>query len=327
MKLRMSANAVFFGRRMDRFTEYQPHRNLAEKLELIARIPGITGVELKYPVDFDQPGLIRGLLDRHGLAVSAVNVDMKDAHWFRHGAFSNRSPESRDRCVDMVARAMDHAAELGAAIVSTCPLFDGYDYPFQLDYTRAWERCVDSVQRAAAHRRDICLVLEYQAHEPHSHILVHNVGAVLHLCSEVNAPNLGANLDVGHALAAQDSPAEAACLLHRKGLLRYVHYNDNTGEGGDWDMISGTVHYWHWVELLYTLEKLGYDGWMSGDIAPKHIDPLLAYRANASMLQSMIALLERVGMETIDALVDTEGGFAEVFTRLATVMTPGGPSA
>jgi xylose isomerase len=222
----------------------------------------------------------------------------------------------------MVAAAMDIAAELGADIVSTCPLFDGYDYPFQMDYTAAWERCVDTLQRATAHRRDICLVLEYQAHEPHSHILVHDVGSALHVCGEVDAPNLGVNLDVGHALAAGDSPSEAACLLHRKGLLRYVHYNDNTGEGGDWDMISGSVHFWHWVEFLYTLRKIGYRGWLSGDIASKHVDPLKAYQTNARMLSSMCALVERVGEGRIGECIATDGGFADLYGEFSAAMVP-----
>lgn len=322
MDLKLSANAVFFGQRRDRFTCYQPQRCLEEKLSLLSQIPGLRGVELKYPIDFDDVPRAAALVAEHGLDVSAVNVDMKDAAWFRHGAFSNPSESSRDRAVDMVAAAMDIAAELGAGIVSTCPLFDGYDYPFQMDYTAAWERCIDTLSRAAAHRRDICLVLEYQAHEPHSHILIHDVGSVLHVCAEVGAPNLGANLDVGHALAAGDSPSEAACLLHRKKLLRYVHYNDNTGEGGDWDMISGSVHFWHWVEFLYTLRKLGYDGWLSGDIASKHVDPLTAYQTNARMLQGMAGLVDGVGEDRIAQLVASEAGFAELYQEFASVMLP-----
>lgn len=322
MDVKLSVNAVFFGRRRDRFTEYQPHRDLPEKLDLIAKVPGVTGVELKHPADTGDIKLVRSLLEKHGLQLSAINVDMKDAAWFRHGAFSNARDRSRGKAIAMVREAMDIAVELGTDIVSTCPLFDGYDYPFQLDYNAAWDRMVDSLRQCTVYRRDVSLVLEYQAYEPHSHTLVRNVGTLLHVCNQVGEPNLGANLDVGHALAAHDSPAEAACLLHRHGLLRYIHYNDNTGEGGDWDMISGSVHYWHWVELLYTLARLGYDGWLSGDIASKHTDPLTAYRTNTLMLRSMCRLLDRVGIAHIHELVRTDGGFARVMQELAAAVAP-----
>jgi xylose isomerase len=326
MELRLSANAVFFGMRRDRFTQYQPQRNVAEKLALVSSVPGITGVELKYPIDFGDMRLVRDQLEKHELVPTAVNVDMKDAGSFRHGVFSNRNAASRGRALAMLREAMDISAELGANLVSTCPLFDGYDYPFQMDYATAWDNTIETLRSAAAHRRDVSVVLEYQAHEPHSHVLVRNVGMLLHLCSEVGAPNLGANLDVGHAFAALDNPSEAAVLLHRKGLLRYIHYNDNTGEGGDWDMISGSVHFWHWLEFIYTLHRIGYQGWLSGDIASKHTDPVTAYGTNVLMMQSMHALLERVGVERIAGMVSQAGGFTQVFQELAGTMTNGEPA-
>ena len=58
-------------------------------------------------------------------------------------------------------------------------------------------------------------------------------------------------------------------MLARKGMLRYMHSNDNTGEGGDWDMISGSVHFWHWLELLYTLDRVDYQGWNGADVTSK----------------------------------------------------------
>ena len=117
-------------------------------------------------------------------------------------------------------------------------------------------------------------MLEFQPHDPNAKILLNNVGKVLYVFAEVGAPNLGANLDIGHSLAAGESPAESAALLARGNRLKYIHSNDNTGEGGDWDMISGTVHFWHWVELIYTLMQLEYDGWIGADLAPRHFGPV-----------------------------------------------------
>jgi xylose isomerase len=165
-------------------------------------------------------------------------------------------------------------------------------------------------------------LIEYQPPEPHAHIMLDNVGKLLYLCAEVDAPHLGANLDVGHSFAALESPAEAASLLESKGRLRYVHTNDNTGEGGDWDMISGTVHFWHWLELLYTLHRLGYDGWFSGDIAPKHTGPAQAYGTNLRMIQRMSRILERVGLDTVAELLAQEGNIAETFDHLSSFLNP-----
>lgn len=314
---KMSANAGFFGVRRDRFNQYQPPRPLEDRFALVAQVIEIQGIELKYPADFSDLKLVRALLDQYGLALSAVNVDIKDVEHFRHGALSAADPGKRERAVGLLQEGMDLAADMGVELVTTCPVMDGYDYPFQVDHTAAWERFIESVRRAASYRTDINLLLEYQPHDPHAKILLNDVGKVLYVCSEVGAPNLGANLDVGHAFAAGESPAEAAALLAGKGRLHYLHASDNPGDGGDWDMISGTVHFWEWVELLYTLERIGYQGWIGADIAPKFEGPVEVYRSNAEMIRRMQALLEKTGLEQIQTLQGQGTGVSEIYRLLA----------
>jgi xylose isomerase len=321
---RYAVNAGFLGRRRDRFTEYQPDRALEEKFKMAAQIDIIEGIELKYPADLTDVPLVERLLHDYGLVCAAVNVDIKDATYFRHGALSGQSADSRNRVISMLHEGMDLAAALGANIVTTCPLADGYDYPFQVDHTAAWDRFIETVKAVVSHRNDVKFVLEYQPQEPHTNIMLANVGMLLHVCAEVDASNLGANLDVGHSFAARESPAESAALLARKGKLFYIHTNDNTGEGGDWDMISGSVHFWHWLELLHTLDQVGYDGWFGGDIAAKHMTPVAAYNTNFRMVQRMIEFLERAGPERVAELVNMEGNVAETFDYLSKFLSSDG---
>ena len=317
-----SVNSGFLGKRRDRFTEYQPDRTMEEKFKLAKEIKGIEGIELKYPLDLKNPSLTKRLLEDTGLKCPAVNVDIKDAAYFRHGALSARNPAARQRAIGLLREGMDLAAELGAGLVTTCPLADGYDYPFQMDYHAAWPNFIESVKAVVSHRSDVRLALEYQPHEPHARIMLSNLGMALHVCSEVGAPNVGVNLDVGHSFAARESPAEAAALLAGKNRLFYVHTNDNTGEGGDWDMISGTIHFWHWIEFLYTLDRIGYDGWLGGDITSKHLAPGEAYDINTRMVERMLKLLERIGTEELTEFIQKEGGIAETFNYLSQRFIP-----
>lgn len=322
------ANAGFFGLRRDRFTQYQPQRSLTEKLALVSGIDGVTGVELKYPADLEDAANARSLLDEHKLELSAVNVDIKDASYFRYGALSARSDDARERAIGLLKEGMDVAADFGVNRVTTCSLADGYDYAFQMDHGEAWKRLIASVAEAAGHRRDVDLLLEYQKHEPHAHIMLETVGKLLHLFAEVDAENVGANLDVGHAFAAQESPAESAALLASGGRLRYIHTNDNTGDGGDWDMISGATHFWDWLELVFTLRRVGYDGWLGGDIAPKHMAPEEAYRVNFLMIERMTHMVERIGMGTLTEMVEADGKTGALFDLLTSkLMTEDGSSS
>lgn len=322
MQWQYSVNAAFLGGRRDRFNRYQPDRSLDEKFALAGQIDGVTGIELKYPADLSDVEQVKVLLDKHQLVLSAVNVNLKAIEHFHDGALSAPDAEARQRALRMLREGMDIAAEMGAELVSTCPLAEGYDYPFQVDYTTTWANFIDTVKTAVQYRDDIKLVLEYQPHEPHAKILLNNVGKMLHVIAEVGAPNFGANLDVGHSFAAGEAPAEAAALLASKGSLLYLHSNDNTGDGGDWDMISGTVHFWHWLELLYTLRKVDYQGWIGADVASKHHDPVKAFRTNLLMIERLSALLERIGMDTIAEMQARRADPATLFDLFSDALIP-----
>jgi xylose isomerase len=310
------ANAGFFGARRDRFNQYQPDRTLEEKIALVSQVEGITGIELKYPGDLDDSQMVKNLLKQYELQLSVVNVNTKPVSHFRYGSLTARSEETRRTAVQLLKDGMDIAAEMGVGLVSNCPVMDGYDYPFQVDYAQAWEDFIAGCREVTAHRPDITLMLEFQPHDPNAKILLNNVGKVLYVCAEVGAQNIGANLDVGHSLAAGEAPAESAALLSRNGLLKYVHSNDNTGDGGDWDMISGSVHFWHWVEFIYTLISDGYDGWIGADLAPRHFGPVEAYQTNIMMIDRMTNLIERVGIDQIQTLLGQDGNTPEIFEKL-----------
>lgn len=307
------ANASFYGLRRDRFTEYQPARTLAEKVALVASTPGLSGIELKYPFDFEDPAAVHRLLDQHELKLSAVNVDIKDARHFRHGALSASDVVARDRAVSLLREGMDMAADFGIDLVSTCPLADGHDYPFQVSHAEAWEHFIDSVRRAATHRDDVRLALEFQPHEPHARIMLANVGKLLHVCHKVGRANVGANFDVGHSFCARENPAESVALLAAEQRLFYLHSNDNTGEGGDWDMVSGSVHFWHWIELLATLDRVEYRGWIGGDIMPKAFGPVDGYASNQRMVEMMWQLVEHFGTERLASMAGRPGAIPELF--------------
>jgi len=310
------ANAGFFGARRDRFNQYQPDRTLEEKIALVSQVEGITGIELKYPGDLDDSMMVKNLLDQYELQLSVVNVNTKAVTHFRYGTLTARSEKARRTAVQLLKEGMDIAAEMGVGLVTNCPLMDGYDYPFQVDYAQAWDDFIAGCREVTAHRPDVTLMLEFQPHDPNAKILLNNVGKVLYVCAEVGAQNIGANLDVGHSLAAREAPAESAALLFRNGLLKYVHSNDNTGDGGDWDMISGSVHYWHWVEFIYTLIREGYQGWIGADLAPRHFGPVAAYQTNIMMIDRMTNLVERVGIDQIQTLLGQDGNTPGIYEKL-----------
>ena len=112
--LKLSIITLFLGPQANRFLHYQEPRSTGERLDLIGRIDGCDGVELRYPADFEDLGAIKAGLDRNGLAVSAINfASVRPGKWMR-GAWTSENPADRREAVDDFKRAVDIAFELDA---------------------------------------------------------------------------------------------------------------------------------------------------------------------------------------------------------------------
>lgn len=304
MEIRHCVQVGILGRYSDRFTEYQPSRTLRERLEATAGIDGATGVELVYPPDFDYPEMTAALVSEFDLKVAAVNLNVKADPVWRYGSFTNPDAEIRSRAVADLKTSMDLAAELGANLVTMCPLIDGWDYNFQADYQRQWQWLIEGLTSAAEYRSDVRVSIEYKAFEARQSIIVPNMATTLHLCDRIGLDNVGVTMDVGHALIAGETPAMSAVMANEAGRLFYVHFNDNDRRW-DWDMVPGAVNIWDMVETIFYLDRMGWDGWFSYDVFTKHGDPVEAFDATIQSIDALVALVRKLDPARLQELIET----------------------
>ena len=300
---RFAIITAFLGETRNRYMVYQGNRTLAEKFEMAKKIPGLDGFELCYPADFENPAELKALLRRHGFGLSGMNFrSRRSGRWWR-GAFIAESPVERQEVIDDLRRAMDMAADLGIERISTCPLNDGADALFELDYARAYDHAAETLGTACAHNREMRICIEYKKNDPMARCLLGTAGETAAFCLWTGIGNLGATLDLGHALYAEERPAQAAVLLAKAGRLFYVHLNDNDGRW-DWDMVPGAFHLWESVEFLYTLRKLGYtDDWYAFDVYPKEIDAVENFTAAFQITRKLEAITDRIDIQTMERLL------------------------
>jgi len=265
---------------------------LEQKLEKIAALGDVTGVELSYPAEFEDPVAMAKILERVGLKASNLEVEIFGSPKWKYGALSSRDDAVRDEAIDLSCRCVDAAAEMGCEQISLWPGQDGFDYPMQVDYRQAWDRTIDAVRRIAAHRSEIRIAIEYKIKEPRTHIHFGTVGKSLLAAIETEAPNVGVMIDFGHATMAYENVAESAILADRHGKLFHLHLNDNYRMWDD-DMIVGSVHLWETFELFYALEQINYGGWYSLDIFPYREDSLAAMRQSLDMVKTLVAAARR----------------------------------
>jgi len=285
---------------------YRQGLDIIERAKLISEIDGVTGIEMIYPADF-YVGIdsIGEVLNLSGLDCCIVGVDLTGDPAWRYGSFSSRDEALRRRAVELTLETMDAAATLGADRINIWPGEDGHDYPFQADYSRSWEWFRGCLAEVAGHRPDMKVCVEYKLREPRNRSLVATVCKAALMCRETGMDNVGVTIDVGHSLQAGENIAESIALLDRLDMLYHLHLNDNY-RGWDDDMVVGSVHLVELLEMVYALRKTGYDGWYSIDIYPYREDPAAAVGESVRFVKGLLALLDRVGEETIDAALEQD---------------------
>ena len=314
MQLKHSIMVSLMGRQADRFHEYQEGLDLRERLAMIGQIRGADGIEIVYPGEFAQAEKTVRMVQEMGLAVSAVNLNVKSAKKWKNGSFTSTSPQLRAEVVGDLKTAMDLAAELGAGMVTCCPLIDGHNYNFEVDYLKQWDWLEEGIAAGAAHRQDVRISLEYKLNESRNYVILGDMGRSLFLCERLGRPNVGVTMDVGHSLVAKETPAEALCLAAQAGRLFYVHFNDN-GREWDWDMLPGSVNLWDLVETLFYLDRLDWSGWLAYDVLSRSGGAVETMNAVIEIMKAGEALLEKIGRDTLQEMVDS-GNPERDFSRL-----------
>lgn len=292
------------GKYSDRFHTYQPERSFAERLEISKGLPRADGVEPVYPQDLGHDGENAGLLRDSGLAVSAVNVNLKGEDIFRAGSFTNPDRGIRRRAIDYMKRSMDMSADFGANMITVCPLIDGCDHAFHVDHMAQWRWSIEAFEEVAAHNRDVRVSIEYKAYEVRNRIVLPSMGRTLHFCDRVGADNVGVTMDLGHALIENESAAAELAVAFDAGRLFYVHFNDNNRQA-DWDMPVASVNLWDTLEAIHYMDTLGYEGWIAYDVFTRAGDGPQAVADIFETMADLRALLTKIGPGRIKNMIES----------------------
>ena len=211
----------------------------------------------------------------------------------RFGQFSNPDKKLRRKAIDFAKKTTDRVQELEPEFLCYWPAQDGYDYVFQIDYRQRFDDLAKGLAEWADHNPDQKIVVEYKAFDPRANILLPTIGQCVAMINEINRPNLGINIETGHASIMHENLAETFSFCLRYDRLFHTHWNDNWKTFDD-DLIVGEVNFWETVELLFWLEEWGYDGWFGLDLFPYREPPEKAVEESIRNLHFALELLDRV---------------------------------
>jgi sugar phosphate isomerase/epimerase len=304
-----AAGLWVFAQSVEKFGGYTESLSVREQIQAAASVPGLKGVELISPlhVTRDNAKEVKGWLEEAGLEPVSVNPFVwTEPAWVR-GAFTSPDPKVRQRAIDYGKEAIEIGHILGTRQMCLWPGEDGWDYHFQADYRRLWNYTAEGVRALAEFDPETRIGFEYKQHEPRTHMLVSSAAKAALLGMELGLPNVGANLDFGHALMAKECPAEAVVLLSRLDRLMGVHVNDNYGMGDD-DIMVGSVHFWAMIEFLLALEDENYTGWLTLDLVPTRENVVAACAQSLQALdiyQDLITRLDREALRSAQEEMDS----------------------
>src|SRR5262245_12093438 len=146
------AGLWMFQQFVDRYATdaYGPAVNTLEAIERAAAVGDIKYLDINYPFAGDDVTVerVRETLERTGLSAYAITPHLYMRE-FQMGSFTNPDPALRRKSVDLGKQAIDIAHRLDARYVKFWPGQDGFDYPFQVDYSRIWDYSVEGVRAVA----------------------------------------------------------------------------------------------------------------------------------------------------------------------------------
>ena len=145
--MKHSIITAFLGRTQDRFSEYQEPTSLSERIKIIQRVNGVSGFEVVYPYATGEAGETKELIEKSGLSFAPFNANIKKEKQWVPGALSRPDANLRNGAINIIKGAKDFAKAMGAPLVTCCPLSDGYDHLFQVDYPLAWRHMIESSRK------------------------------------------------------------------------------------------------------------------------------------------------------------------------------------
>ena len=286
MKLNLDSHLWVLGSYNERYVPggYFPEMDINEKLDIISKIDGITGLFVFYPTSPlpDDPDKLVKKLGDYNLKVANLSMDnFTDRKW-KYGAFTDSDIKIRKENIRFCKESIDFAKAIKSDSVLLWPAHDGFDYPFQVDYKKSWDYLVESIREIGEYDRKVKLAVEYKSKDPRQKQFVGNAGKVMSLLNDVNLDNVGAALDTGHALMANENLAESLVILDSHKRLFQIHLNENYRDA-DPDLIFGTINFWEILEFFYHLNKTDYQGWSTIDMISSRDDRVKALKLAAKM--------------------------------------------
>jgi len=312
MAIKYSAILGSLGQTSDRFMRCgykDPELDKVEFPDVVANLANLgvlSGVDLYQATSgpLSDPDVVNEILKKNNMTASSVLPLVFGERQWQKGSISAADPEVRKAAMALFKKNIDFNAKLiGNPSVNLWLGQDGYDYPLQANHSNQYDYLIKGVRELADYNPKIKLTLEGKIKEPRNRCLVDTVLTALLMCMEVDRPNVGVAIDTGHVFYAQQNVAQNIEVAARYNKLFMMHVNDNYNLWDD-DMIAGSLRYMEYIEMFYSLRKVGYNEFMSIDIFPYRENSYESTRESVLFMKKFDDAVDKIGFDKLAALVE-----------------------
>jgi L-rhamnose isomerase / sugar isomerase len=236
------------GTRFGRFAGGGEPRSLEEKIEDVGLLHSLNNssgaISLHIPWDIPQDyQAIKALVVQHGLKFDAVNSNTfqdqaNQEYSYKFGSLQNVNKAIRKQAIEHNIEVIKHGIELGSESL-TVWLSDGSCFPGQLDFRKAYQNTLESLEEIyAALPTNWKLFLEYKAFEPNFYSMTVGDWGMSYSMVQKLGEKAFTLVDLGHHLPNANIEQIVALLL-MDGKLGGFHFNDS--KYGDDDLTAGSI--------------------------------------------------------------------------------------
>jgi sugar/nucleoside kinase (ribokinase family)/sugar phosphate isomerase/epimerase len=276
-----------------------PLKDARDYVKRQATIEGLTCVDFNYPQHFPTWSSMEAKQALHDAGLVAGAVCLRYPAKFARGAMNHPDPVLRREAIDLTKEAAQVARDLGCDEVVVWSAYDGYDYPFQVDYDEKWAQLVDAFQECCDAFPDIKFSIEYKPTDENTRFFtVPSTGAAIILAKDVDRTNFGLTLDVGHMLMSGENPGQSIAMAgkHLFGVQLNDGYTRLAAEDG---MMFGSVHPSMALEIIYQLRRVNFSGHFYFDTFPQRTDPIKEAEYNIRRVKKFWAAVERLDEKVV----------------------------
>ena len=237
------------GTRFGRFSGGGEPRSLEEKIADVGVIHALNkssnSISLHIPWDIPENATaIKALAAQNGLHFDAVNSNTfqdqpNQKHSYKFVSLHQTDKELRKQAIEHKIEVIKYRVQLDSKALSVW-LSDGSNFPGQLNFRKAFQNTLESLQEIYTALPDDWKVwIEYKPYEPNFYSTTIGDWGQSYLLASKLGPKASTLVDLGHHLQGANIE-QIVSLLLMEGKLAGFHFNDS--KYGDDDLTVGSIN-------------------------------------------------------------------------------------